>query len=189
MRIAIDIDSTLHHYWDQFAAAAERLYGIELPYEGQTTWGITRLDPEQVHACISDTHLESSIATGVPYDGAVEAVSAWHDAGHFIHITSHRAERAHDATVTWLETIGLRHDELHCSFDKITRCREIGIELLIDDSPVNLAHALEAGIAGATLLHPWNRELVDREPAVVAADDWAGLSAALAPWLDRGSDA
>ena len=31
MRIAIDIDSTLHHYWDQFSAAAMELHGGELP--------------------------------------------------------------------------------------------------------------------------------------------------------------
>ncbi len=31
--------------------------------------------------------------------------------------------------------------------------------MLIDDSPVNLEDALEHGIAGATIVHPWNREL------------------------------
>ena len=27
MRIAVDIDSTLHHYWDQLSAVAKRRYG------------------------------------------------------------------------------------------------------------------------------------------------------------------
>ena len=43
MRIAIDIDSTLHHYWDTLSEIAVRRFGIELPYEEQFTWGITRL--------------------------------------------------------------------------------------------------------------------------------------------------
>jgi len=182
MRIAIDIDSTLHHYWDQFSDVARRRYGITLPYEGQVTWGITKLEPEQVHACVLETHTEELIATAEPYPGAVEAVNRWHAAGHFIHITSHRGEQAHEATERWLQAIGLAHDELYCSFDKVTRCREIGIEVLIDDSPVNLEHALEAGIAGATIVHPWNRKLCASAP-IISAADWGGLEAALAPLL------
>lgn len=184
MRIAIDIDSTLHHYWDQFSAVAARRYGVELPYENQTTWGITRLEPEQVYECVGETHTEQWVAAAVPYEGAVEAVNAWHSAGHFIHITSHRADLAHAATARWLDAIGLAHDELYCSFDKLSRCREIGIELLIDDSPVNLAGAAEAGIAGATILHPWNERVVGVH-GVVAADDWPRLAEYLAPLLER----
>ena len=97
MRIAIDIDSTLHPYWDQFAAAAKRRFGIELPYEEQL-WHIDRLRPEQVRACVAETHRDERILAAEPYPHAVETVRAWHEAGHFIQITSHRHERAHDAT-------------------------------------------------------------------------------------------
>ena len=38
MRIAIDIDSTLHHYWDELAGSAKRRFGVDLPYEQQHTW-------------------------------------------------------------------------------------------------------------------------------------------------------
>ena len=182
MRIAIDIDSTLHHYWDQFSGVVRRRYGIELPYEEQRTWGIGRLQPEQVHAAVLETHGPQLVAAADPYPGAVEAVNDWHAAGHFIHITSHRATDAHDHTIQWLDALGLRYDELYCSYDKITRCREIGIDLLVDDSPVNLEHALDAGIAAATIVHPWNRQVV-AERDVVGADDWPALAAALAPLL------
>ena len=30
------------------------------------------------------------------------------------------------------------YDDLHCSFDKVTRCVELGIDVLVDDSPVNI---------------------------------------------------
>ena len=183
MRIAIDIDSTLHHYWDQFAAAALKLHAVELPYEGQTTWGITRLDQDDAYACVQHTHLAETIATGVPYSGAVATLRGWHEAGHFIHITSHRDPAAHAATMAWLDAVGFAYDELYCSYDKIARCKEIGIDLLIDDSPVNLERALEAGIAGATITHPWNRDVLAREPAIAAAADWEGLATLLDPWL------
>ncbi|MGZ6643600.1 MAG: 5' nucleotidase, NT5C type [Solirubrobacteraceae bacterium] len=184
MRIAIDIDSTLHDYWPELAAAAKKRFGVEIPYEHQHTWHIPRLRPEQLQACIRDTHCPAAIARAEPYPGAVQAVNAWHDAGHFIHITSHRAPATHEDTVRWLHRVGLRHHELYCSYDKVSRCVEIGIELLIDDSPVNLAGALEHGIAAATLRHPWNRDVVEEEEDVIAADDWHGLAQALRGIVD-----
>jgi hypothetical protein len=186
MRIAIDIDSTLHHYWDRLSAAARRRFGIELPYEEQFTWGITRLKPDQLQLCIDETHSEEAILSSEPYPGAVEVVNAWHDAGHFIQVTSHRQDRCHAATARWLERIGLRHDELYCSFDKVARCVELDIDVLIDDSPCNLQHALEAGILGATILHPWNEDVCETED-VVAARDWPELAVKLAPILDGHS--
>ena len=109
---------------------------------------------------------------------------AWHEAGHFIHITSHRAVGAHDATARWLAHIGLPYDELHCSYDKVGRCAEIGIDLLIDDSPVNLLAAIERGLLVATIRHPWNQDLCEEE-AVICAADWEHLGARLAPLLKR----
>jgi uncharacterized protein len=182
MKIAIDIDSTLHHYWDAFAAAAKRRFGVSLPYEHQVTWHISQLKPEQLKACIAETHCDDAVLAAEPYPGAVETVTRWREQGHWIHITSHRATDAHDATARWLEKIGLPYDDLHCSYDKISRAREIGIELLVDDSPVNLQRAIDAGIVGATLVHPWNREIIEEED-VVAADDWPSLERKLADFL------
>jgi uncharacterized protein len=187
MRIAIDIDSTLHHYWDRLSESARRRFGIDLPYEEQFDWGITRLKPHQLQVCIEDTHTEAEILAGVPYPGAVETVNDLHAKGHFIHITSHRAERCLVPTSRWLDQIGLRYDDLHCSYDKVTRCQELSIHILIDDSPINLQRALEVGIVAATLRHPWNDELCDTED-IVSAKDWPGLAEALAPLL-RGSEA
>ena len=182
MNIAIDIDSTLHHYWDQLSDAARRRFGIALPYEDQVTWGITLLRPEQVRACVQETHSEACVLASEPYPGAVEAVRAWHAAGHFIHVTSHRATDSHAVTERWLQRIELPHDELYCSYDKVARCTEIGIDVLIDDSPITLERALEAGMTAATLLHPWNRELCETED-VICAPDWPGLAEKLAPLL------
>jgi uncharacterized HAD superfamily protein len=186
MKIAIDIDSTLHHYWTDFAGAAKRRFGIDLPYDEQVTWHIERLRPEQVRACIAETHSAACVLRAEPYPGAVDVVRGWKDAGHFIHVTSHRSEEAHDVTASWLDAIGLPYDELYCSYDKISRAREIGIDLLIDDSPVNIVAALDAGIAAATLVHPWNRDVVEEED-VVAADDWPALASALEPLLSAQS--
>lgn len=174
MKIAIDIDSTLHHYWDVLSDAARERFGVELPYEEQYEWGITRLKTEQLKCVIDATHCEAAILAGRPYPGAVAAINRWADGGHFIHVTSHRAEHCQAATEQWLHAIGLRFDELYCSWDKVTHCAEIGIDLLIDDSPVNIAAAVERGITVATITHPWNEDVVAEED-VIAAADWLTL--------------
>lgn len=186
MRIAVDIDSTLHHYWDQMAVIAKRRFGVDLPYDEQITWRISQLRPEQVRACVAESHKEAYVLAAVPYAGAVDTIRGWHEAGHFIHVTSHRSVEAHDTTERWLQGIGLRYDELYCSFDKVARCREIGIDLLIDDSPAILASALEAGIAAATIEHPWNRDLREEED-IVSAPDWPTLARRLEPLLRRAA--
>jgi uncharacterized HAD superfamily protein len=179
VRLAIDIDSTLHPYWDQLAGIAKRRFGVDLPYDSQATWAIKRLTPEQLEACVQETHTKEHVLAAEPYPQAVETVTRWHEQGHFIHITSHRASDAHPHTSEWLTNIGLPHDELYCSNDKIARCVEIGIDVLIDDSPQNLLRAVEAGIVAATIEHPWNRDL----EGVIIARDWAGLAERLQPVL------
>ncbi len=188
MRIAIDVDSTLHHYWDTLSAIALRRFGIDLPYEEQFTWGITRLRSDQLSLCIEESHTDAFILAGIPYAGAVETISDWRSAeGHFIHVTSHRDPRCAEATGRWLREIGLPYDDLCCSWDKISRCAELEIDLLIDDSPENLTAALAHGMAAATLSHPWNRDVCEEED-VLAAADWPALAEILQPLL-QGSPA
>ena len=184
MRIAIDIDSTLHHYWDVLSDAAKRRFGIELPYEEQLDWGITRLRPHQLHLCIQETHCDEAILAGEPYPDAVETIRRWKEAGNFIHVASHRDPRAYDATARWLGQIGLPFDDLYCAHDKVGRCIELGVDLLIDDSPENLARAIGHGITVATIAHPWNRDLCEEEDVICAAD-WRGLAAHLDPLVRR----
>jgi uncharacterized HAD superfamily protein len=181
-RIALDIDSTLHHYWDLLDELARERYGVELDYHEQTSWSITKLEPEQLSALVRETHNEENVLAAEPYPDAVETVRAWHEQGHWIHVTSHRADNAHDHTARWLERVGMPYDDLHCSYDKIARCVELGIDVLVDDSPVNLSRARDEGILGATIIHPWNRELVE-SGAIVAAHDWRELRERLEPHL------
>jgi uncharacterized protein len=182
VRIAIDIDSTLHHYWDTLAAVAKKRFGVDLPYELQTVWEIDSLRPEQVRAVVDETHRREHIAAAEPYPDAVETINAWHAAGHFIHITSHRRGDAQDATEEWLRRIGLDFDELHCSQDKVSHAIAIGIDLLIDDKPSDLLRALDAGMTAATIMHPWNADIC-AEDDVICAPDWAALRERLDPIL------
>jgi len=177
-RIALDIDSTLHHYWDLLDRIAQERYGVSLPYAEQRDWGITALEREQLIAVVEETHTDENIEAAEPYEGAVDAVRGWHEAGHWIHVTSHRRTSCDPATRRWLDATGIPYDDLHCSFDKITRCAELDIDLLVDDSPVNIRRAREAGMLAATLIHPWN-EAVAQDDGVIARGDWFALEGAV----------
>jgi len=182
VRIAIDIDSTLHHHWPLVAAAAKRRFGVDLPYEEQVPSTTVRLDEEQLLAAIEDTHTDAAIAAARPYPHAVDTVNGWYDAGHVIEIASHRAERSAAATRRWLDDIGLRHHGLWCGTDKVAHCVATGTGLLVDDSPQTLLRAVDAGIRAATLRHPWNEGLRD-VPGILTAADWPELARALVPLL------
>src|SRR4051794_23963378 len=119
MRVGIGIDSTPHHHWPLVAAAARRRLGVELPYEEQVSSSALRLSEEQLRACVADTHTEETILGARPYPHAVEIVNGWSDAGHAIHVMSHRDERSLTATRRWLDAIGLHHDALHGVEDKV----------------------------------------------------------------------
>jgi uncharacterized protein len=181
-RIALDIDSTLHHYWDLLDRVSQERFGVALPYEEQRDWGITALERDALIDCVEETHSDENIEAATPYPGAVEVISRWHDAGHWIHVTSHRREQCWPATARWLDRIGLPYDDLYCSFDKVGRCVELKIDLLIDDSPVNLQKARDNGIRAATILHPWNEEITS-EDGVVGARTWPELEERLEPVL------
>jgi hypothetical protein len=163
---------------------AERRFGVLLPYEEQLTWGIDKLSHEQLRECIDETHAADLVLAAEPYPGAVEVNRGWREAGHTIHVASHRQPHAHDHTEEWLGRIGLPFDELRCDFGKVDWAAEVGIGLLVDDSPVNLLQARNLGIAAATLRHPWNADMCDRE-GIASAEDWPGLGDALAPVLGQ----
>jgi uncharacterized protein len=181
-RIALDIDSTLHHYWDLLDGISRRRYGVELPYAEQRGWGITRLEHHELGAAVKETHTDENIESAEPYPGAVETIAGWHEQGHWIHVTSHRAGPTKAATERWLERIAMPYDDLHCSYDKVSRCVELQIDVLVDDSPVNLERALEAGITAATIVHPWNAALVESGRAI-GGEDWFELRELLDPVL------
>lgn len=161
---------------------AERRFGVALPYEEQLTWAIEDLTPSQLSECIAETHGAPLVLAAEPYPGAVEVVAGWRAAGHTIHVASHRAPDAHDHTAEWLARIGLEFDELRCDYGKVDWAAEAGIGLLVDDSPVNLLAARGYGIAAATLRHPWNKDVCERED-VDWADTWPGLGDTLVPRL------
>jgi FMN phosphatase YigB (HAD superfamily) len=178
--VAIDVDSTLHDYWEQFRTAALALHGVDLPYVEQTDWAVDALSRAQLAEVIEHTHDDAQVAAAVPYAGAADVMNGWRRAGHLVLITTHRRPGAHDVTAEWLAEHGIGYDVLRCGYDKVEHCRDVGAHVLIDDSPTNLRLALDAGLTAATIRHPWNHALEVAGHPIVFGDDWLELAARLA---------
>ena len=166
------------------SASAARRFGVDLPYEEQLDLGRSRAcGPSSCALCIEETHGDDADRSPA---SRTRTPSRRSTAGTRPGTSSTSRATAPSAATTrptrWLDSIGLHYDELYCSYDKVARCLEIGIELLVDDSPVNLAGAIEAGIAVATIRHPWNRDVCEEED-VICADGLAELARRLEPVL------
>ena len=60
---------------------AQRRFGIDLPYETQSRGRSTGCEPEQLKACVEETHRAEHVLAAEPYPGAVETIRAWHERG------------------------------------------------------------------------------------------------------------
>ena len=127
MRIAIDIDSTLHHYWDPLAAASRAALRRRPALRGADSPGmITRLREEQLAGVRSPRPTQTTtILAAEPYPGAVETSRPGTTAA-----TSSTSPATAPSAATrrpragW-PTSACAYDDLYCSFDKVTRCIEL----------------------------------------------------------------
>jgi hypothetical protein len=55
--MARDVDSTLHPYWDLFRSIVHERFGVDMVYEEQTDWAITRIPNEFLRASRLGPHL------------------------------------------------------------------------------------------------------------------------------------
>ena len=137
--------------------------------------------PEQLRVCVAETHSDEAILAAGPTRTPSRPSTRWHDGGalHPHHEPPRRARHRGDEGVA-RRASACAYDELYCSYDKVARCREIGIDVLIDDSPVNIVARHRArGSTAATIRHPWNDDVCEEEE-VICADDWPGSRAARA---------
>lgn len=74
-----------------------------------------------------------------------------------VYIATARPNNCFDVTVKWLEENDIHPIELLFSYtDKVKLMKDVGIDVMIDDSPSQLKQAEEAGIFVICWSQPWN---------------------------------
>lgn len=179
MRIALDVDNTLHDYSTAFRVLAKQ-QGVKLLRRSRCThYGAWEegVEERQLRALYEAMHSPEQILSARPFPDAVEVVCRWAEQGHELLVVSSRAEHTREATESWLERIGIPYQQLLLSdpqtHDKIGLLVEYAVDLVIDDHPNTLVEAVAHGIEAATLLHPWTANF--RNTRVKVAGSWAEL--------------
>jgi phosphoglycolate phosphatase-like HAD superfamily hydrolase len=181
--IIIDIDGTLYDATPLLAECLARRHGIVLvpaEYKEWNWWNVLLTHDEIGHLFDDDFHAPEAIMSAVPYEGAVEAVTAWQSSGHPIHIISHRLPEKDAPTLAWLNKIGIFPDAFVNSYsiNKVAYAIKHGAALIVDDKPEIIRDAVAAGVCIATIIHPYNGAVIaELGGTVIAASDWRTLAA------------
>ncbi len=153
-RIVIDIDNTL---WDLAPVLYEKLCEENryMPHHSQwRSWHFWKglISAERLYGIIRDVHMVQDAFE--PYEQSRDFLNLLREKGFYIVIASHREKETYAATRRWLEKHGLPFDEIHLSYDKsilFDTCWAV-----VDDSPITLEKARQAGIVRVGLKNPWN---------------------------------
>ncbi len=171
MRIGIDFDDTIADAIAMIVKLHNRHYGTNYKREEVTEhhveniWGGTT---EEWHAKLDEFFSAKNVEHLDPMAGAIPAMDALKRAGHELYIITARSDSDIEVTELWLklhfpETFkGVHYGQARAEDParrrlKSAMCRELGIELLIDDHLNNARDCAEVGIRVLLIDQPWNQ--------------------------------
>lgn len=182
MKIGIDIDDSLTQTSIRIIEWHNAAYGTTLTYEDVTTQQFSELfkiTKEETTRRVNEWFATGAILTLEPMLGVPETLPQIASMYDVYFVTARLPNRA-TATKAWLSKYLTGVEEkIHYAFNpyrgsggktKLEICKELGIELLIEDSEAFAVECAEAGITVLLLNHPWNRHI--DHPNVYRVNDW-----------------
>jgi hypothetical protein len=174
--VALDLDSTLVPFVD----GVRTVTGIaDIRAENLHTYDcIGRLcgSPEVTAAAFAEVWtFENQCRMGL-LPGAQDALKAFQCAGIAVHVMTARPVSVAQATRRFLSSVGLNATSFVCDLDvdKVQRCLDLGVEVLVDDHPDTIERGVKAGLRLLSLSWPYNTEVISRY-RVPTAPDWTQL--------------
>jgi phosphoglycolate phosphatase-like HAD superfamily hydrolase len=189
--LGLDVDSTI---WDLTAWVCEAVLdatGETLDPESCTTWThVLDLYGEEAAMEIYARALSPQrVHEREPYPGSAEVLRGLQKRGIGIHVITHNRdpEVMTPHLKPWLEEhfgpdIGLTVT----TEDKLGILDSLGAFGMVDDRPNTIARVADAGLWAATMLQPWNRDLVAERADVYGFASWREVPGILPP-LPNGS--
>lgn len=160
MKIGVDLDGVCYNFGEAYKSYLVRYQGFDESEltEPQTwdffkeQWGMSTEDFLKYFAM--GVNFGYIFRIGEPMPGAVDGVRALQDAGHTIHIVTHRDVGDHCAANTehWLKSVGIKYDTLTFSRDKTI----VPVDVFIEDNVDNHEALLNEGVAAFLIDRPWN---------------------------------
>lgn len=184
-KIGVDLDDVLLAIIAGLFPWHNRLYGTNnkeedvRPFDLSTSWGCTK---EETISRVLDFYQTTEHAECLPIPGAVEAMNVLSQNHKLVIVTSKPAD-LEDMTHTWVEkhfpktfqgiyfTSSFTTPE-HKQVKKSEICRELDIEVFIDDSTANVLDVATACKRVFLFDRPWNQEQVPLPTNVTRTYSW-----------------
>jgi hypothetical protein len=178
----VDIDDTLYACSDLWVDLFRSHASVDIGPLAHWDWWRRYMRPADFNHLVRE-HLHSPwrIRANVPFAGAGVALRTWTGRGVEIHIVSQRAPESGRATRAWLREheLPFKTTVFAMELDKVAYCVDHEISLMIDDKPDTISRGLAAGLTVATIVHPYNWEVLAEHPEVIRGSDWYELRTAL----------
>lgn len=181
MKIGIDIDGVIldsernlkfyADYWSYFQLNKNRLRDDDVTQENCFDWTDTEID------FFYSNYFDNITKKSELVVGAKEIISKLKEDGHQLYIVTlrgyYRPEERLDAEEK-LKQLGVEFDEICWSIkDKIGKCKELGITLMIDDNPDNVEQFANQDISVLYFKEEPIREV--SMPNVIKVDSWMDI--------------
>jgi hypothetical protein len=175
--LGVDVDSTV---WDLSAwvcQAVSDVTGETLDPESLSTWThVLDLYGEEATIEIYERALSPGrVREREPYPDSADILRDLQAEGVCVHFITHNwdPEAMAPRLEPWLKThFGPEVGLTVTTKDKLGILRELGAFGMVDDRPDTIARVADAGLWAATMIQPWNRELVEEHPRVYGFVSW-----------------
>lgn len=190
--LGLDVDSTV---WDLTAWVCEAVYevtGEELDPESITTWThvLDAYGEEAAMEIYTRALSPERVRERDPYPGSAEVLRDLQEQGIRLHFITHNwdPEAMTPYLKPWLKKhFGPHFDLTVTTEDKLGILDSLGAFGMVDDRPDTIARVADAGLWAATMVQPWNRELVAERADVYGFESWHEVPDLL-PSLPNGAN-
>jgi phosphoglycolate phosphatase-like HAD superfamily hydrolase len=175
--LGLDVDSTIWNLTAWICEAVRDVTGEELDPESCTTWThiLDAYGEEAAIEIYTRALSPERVRERDPYPGSAKVLRDLQEQGVRIHFITHNwdPEAMTPHLEPWLEKhfgpdIGLTVT----TEDKLGILDSLGAFGMVDDRPDTIARVADAGLWAATMIQPWNRELVARRPNIHGFESW-----------------
>ena len=184
MRIGIDFDETIADSMAMILKLHNEQYGTKYKREEVTEYHVENIwggSKEEWTAKLDEFFSAKNARHLDPVVGAIAAIDALKHAGHELYIVTARRDINAEATERWLTKHfsstfksvhygNVRSDDPAKKREKAEICKELGVELMIDDHMGVAKNCSEAGIKVLLLDQPWNQG--ELPPGVTRVYSW-----------------
>lgn len=192
--LAIDVDSTIYHLHTHMNDALEEMGEDLVAYEHITTWNsyFEILGKDLALKCFEHALRPSRVNERRLYRGVQWAMAYIGCLGYKnVFLThNHDPDSMRGPLTRWLrEMFGPEVGVcvLHGSQPKVEVLQTMDAVGIVDDAPHTLEDVADAGMFASTLIHPWNREVVERRGDVHGFKDWRQMPMILAEWAEKNN--